>query len=141
MKKLMIVMVIFALGNTLYAQRTEPGQPLTKQEYLTKSKNQNIGAWVLLGGGALLTAGGLIWFSSAFDIWSNNSDQTVSIVVAGVGVAAMAGSIPLFIASARNKNKAGNMTVHFKWEGQGIVKSGVMKNQRYPALSLKLGLK
>ena len=56
----------------------------------------------MLGGGAALVLGGAI-----LDLSSDwNKSETPYLVVIGIGGASMVGSIPLFIASGKNKRKA-----------------------------------
>ena len=84
---------------------------------LQKSKKQKSAAWILLGGGAGLTAVGfIIGVTEAAKDLSNiftpnysasNSTGGEIMVYAGIGV--MLGSIPLFIASGKNKRKANLM--------------------------------
>ncbi|PZR25167.1 MAG: hypothetical protein DI535_19195 [Citrobacter freundii] len=59
-----------------------------------------------LAGGAGLTAGGIIAGSGNETSFDGAESGTILI---GAGVLAMAGSIPLFIASKRNKEKAASL--------------------------------
>ena len=76
---------------------------------LKKSKNQKIAAWCMLGGGTLLV---LIGFGGAAAEGYDNSwggtpeySSTPDILLVS-GLLSMAGSIPLFISSGKNKRKA-----------------------------------
>lgn len=62
MKKLIIALLACITYIIPLCQETQTASPLTGKDYLQKSRNQKISAWVLLGGGAILTAGGLKWF-------------------------------------------------------------------------------
>ncbi len=76
--------------------------------YLSKSKRQNKGAKVMLiGGGALVGVGFLIGDrkESSFD------DAATGGIIALVGAISMIGSIPVFMASARNKRKAASLSL------------------------------
>lgn len=143
MKNIWIILVLISLGNAVCAQRTEPGKPFTKEEYLHKSRNQKTAAWTMLGGGALMAFAGAVWFGNSFEIFSsdNDNEETMAVVVGAVGVAAMAGSIPLFIASARNKNKALNVTAAFDWKHISSPGKGMIRQVPYPAISLKFCIK
>ena len=77
-----------------------------KEYYLQRSKNQKTaGMALLIGGGVAIGAGLLIGNSSE----SSFDDAATGAVIGGVGVLAMLGSIPLFIASGKNKRKAARM--------------------------------
>jgi len=99
----------------------------SSQDLLEKSKHQHSAALALLIGGGTLVTGSLIWA-----LTRSNNDNTgyakydaPGIVLVG-GLAAMLGSIPLFIASSRNKKKA--LTAYFKFDNY------------VPGLSLKFRL-
>jgi hypothetical protein len=105
---LMMLMILLAFFS-LSAQ--------TKDNYLLKSKHQKTAAWVMLGGGTtLLVAGGIIGTQVVADLYSGQFQKANNNVgLAGIlditGGAAMLGSIPLFIASSKNKHKAMSITV------------------------------
>lgn len=89
----------------------------------------------MLGGGAsFIFLGDLIGNSKG----SSFGDAGTGFVMAGVGVLSMLGSIPLFIASAKNKRRA--MSVSFKNEMIPQLQGGSFVNQSAPSLSLKIGL-
>lgn len=80
-------------------------------DYLTKSRNQKMAAWILLGGGVVgVGIGSVIEFNNApKNLVSIITDQTYNssgIAVAFIGGGMAVASIPLFIASSRNKKKA-----------------------------------
>lgn len=136
MKKLIIALLACITYIIPFCQETQTTSPLTGKDYLQKSRNQKIGAWVLLGGGALITAGGLKWFYNEMDLFNsdNDSNEDIAIIVSGIGVAAMGGSIPLFIASARNKRKALQMNAQFKMETRDLIKQDIIAKQVYPVI-------
>ena len=80
-----------------------------QKKYLQKSKSQRSGARALLFGGLSLVIIGTIVYkpskSSTGIIYGQEPSYTGAYIM-GVGFVSMAGSIPLFIASARNKRKA-----------------------------------
>lgn len=128
MKKIMIYFLLLAMPAASFCQKTNDSVPAVKTDYLTKSKNQKSAAWVLLGGGtALIGAGFLIGDSknSTFD------DAATGAILAGIGVLSAIGSIPLFIASGKNKRKALNMSANFRMENA---------TNSYPAIALKINL-
>ena len=60
--------------------------------------------------------------------------------IATVGLLSSIGSIPLFIASGKNKRKALSVSTSLKMEKASMVQRTAMVMKSYPALSLKIGL-
>ncbi len=125
MKKATLLSVCIAtiLYSTAQETPAESPQPiLTKDEYLKKSKSQKTGAIILISaGGAAAIAGMAIAADDLGDdlggLFDPNyqeadSDDTVSGILFFGGVAAMLGSIPLFVSSRKNKKRA--MTISFQ---------------------------
>lgn len=138
MKRITVILLVIFYAVTLSGQDT-----LTKDYYLQRSKNQKTAAWVLLGAGAVAAIGGAIWFNETFSIDIFGPDRNPGENTAGfvmlAGLGSMAGSIPLFIASARNKGRAEKMMVFFGTERLPAFTSrnwGV----RYPVAGLRIGL-
>ena len=138
MKKLTVTLLA-----ALYFLSATGQDTLTKDFYLQRSKNQKTAAWVLLGGGALATIGGAIWFNETFsiDIFGpdkNPGENTAGFVmIAGVG--AMLGSIPLFISSAHNKKRAESMAVFIGTERLPVLAARKV-NLNYPVVGVRIGL-
>ncbi|HET6769559.1 MAG TPA: hypothetical protein VFH08_19265 [Chitinophagaceae bacterium] len=145
MKKIISALLVILSCSTVSSQQTQPVPQPNKQDYLQKSKEQKTAAWLLLGGGAALTVGGSMLFAENFDIFSTgtSSGEAGGAIMMIAGVGAMGGSIPLFIASARNKGRADEapLAIVLKMEkGADIRIQGITKNY-YPALSLKMMLR
>jgi hypothetical protein len=51
----------------------------------------------------------------------------------------MLGSIPLFIASSKNKKRANRVSAFFKVEKLRIAQQTVLSTRLYPAFSIKVG--
>jgi hypothetical protein len=51
MRKFLISLAFLLVAPSVYSQDTARSHPLTKQDYMQKSKNQKTGAFVLLIGG------------------------------------------------------------------------------------------
>lgn len=113
---------------TSFCQQTNPSQPLTREDYLKKSKEQKTGAWVLLGIGAA---------SLAIAAPGNVSFGTLGTLTV-IGLASAVGCITLFIASGRNKQKALNASAYFKFEKLPSISHAGIAVQSYPAISLKI---
>jgi len=103
---------------------------------------------VLLGGGAALAVVGTAIGSSSWD------DEIASIVGEGendnsymaggimmvTGLAAMVGSVPLFLASARNKKKAHAASASIKLETMPVVYRQGISKLPYPAACIRINL-
>lgn len=134
MKKIILFTMLLTMSATSFSQPTTETATV-KTNYLQKSKNQKTTAWVLLGGGAaLILVGDLIGNNKE----SSFSDAGTGVVIAGVGALSMLGSIPLFIASGKNKRKA--MSMSFKNEMIPQLQTGSFVNRAVPSLSLKISL-
>ena len=143
MKKITILLLLFGLSATTFCQQTDPSPSPAKQNYLTKSKKQKTAAWLLAGGGTALIITGLAIDSGKpeFNLlclcYVGSKDATRGALV-GTGILAIGGSIPLFIASARNKRKAMNVSFNMQRVPQ-LQKTGIV-NQHIPALNVKISL-
>ncbi|MEP7255831.1 MAG: hypothetical protein ABI666_08630 [Ferruginibacter sp.] len=122
------------------------GQATEKPSFLQKSKNQKTGAWVLAGSGAGLFVAGIIVSVSnssksvvnAYTLQSDNTNYTAGTVLLITGAAAALGSIPLFIASSRNKHKAASLS--FKNEMAPQLQNSTVFYKPIPSISLKIEL-
>jgi hypothetical protein len=137
MKKIIILTTLLIVATTTFSQQTKTTQALTKQDYLQKSKNQKTSARVLLGGGTVL-------MGAAFLIGdrkqSSFSDAGTGVVIGGIGFLAALGSIPIFIASGRNKRKGMAASAFFKMEPTPVIHGYSMVHTYNPALSVTINL-
>jgi Na+/proline symporter len=137
MKKVIAFAILFFVTTSSFSQQTNSTQTLTRQDYLTKSKNQKTSARVLLVGGAVLIGTGLLIGTREE---ATLDDAATGGTIASIGILSAIGSIPLFIASGRNKRKAMNVSTYFEIR-QNPVQAGTRLTLRSsPALSLKLNL-
>jgi len=137
MKKNILYFLLLALPAASFCQKTNDSIPVVQTDYLVKSKNQKTAAWVLLGGGvALIGAGFLIGDSknSTFD------DAATGAVLGGIGFLSAIGSIPLFIASGKNKRKAMQATTFIKMENVRTIPSQSLVQTSYPSIALRIKL-
>jgi hypothetical protein len=117
-----------------FCQQTDFNHSLTQQDYLQKSKKQKTAAWILLGGGAAVAVGAAI-----LDVSSDwTKSETPYLVAIFAGGASMIGSIPLFIASGRNKRKAMNASTYFEIRQNPVTTNTGLTLHSTPTLSLKL---
>lgn len=138
MKKIIVFPLLLLLSAASFSQQKSPSPTLTKQDYLKKSKNQKTAAWVLLGGGAVLAGAGFLIGDSKE---SSFNDASTGAVIGGIGVLSMIGSIPLFIASAKNKKRGMSASAYFKKEDIIIPRGYGMVRSSFPALSVKINLR
>lgn len=130
MKKITICLLLVILSVTSFCQQTEPSQPMTRDEYLKKSKTQKVLGFVFLGAGAI----------TLISVSGGNTDfNTLGTLVVVGGVLTLT-SIPLFIASGRNKRKAKNAAAFFKFEQTKTIQQAQISFHSFPAISLKLNL-
>ncbi len=144
-KSLFLFATLLSLQFNGFTQTTDTVTytPSPRQTYLAKSKSQKTSAWVLLIGGTVFLTGGSAIASSNLSWGSTqkDSDYGLGMGMFFVGGAAMLSSIPLFIASARNKGRATPASAYLKLEDyQSISPEGLAKSN-YPALSLRITIK
>ena len=145
------LLLLFSLAS--FCQSTPNELPTVKTDYLKKSKNQKTAAWILLGGGFVLSTTsiliaspkatedltyGLAGFLVGEPVPENN--YTAESILLITGTAAMLGSIPLFIASGKNKKRAMNMTTNIKMEKATIIESQSFVQSSYPDIAFKINL-
>ena len=134
MRKLFTCTMLLLMTTSSFCQQTDFSQSLTQQNYLQKSKKQKTAAWVLLGGGAAVAVGAAI-----LDVNSDwNKSETPYLVAISIGCASMLSSIPLFIASKRNKRKAMNASTYFEIRQNPVPTNTGLTLHSTPTLSLKL---
>jgi hypothetical protein len=143
MNKTTIFLLMLVLSATTFGQQTNPPPPLEKQNFLTKSKKQKTAAWLLATGGTALMVTGFAIDSGEpeFNIlclcYVGSKDGTRGALIL-TGIAAIGGSIPLFIASGRNKRKAASLSLNKQFVPQ--INNMVLVNHAIPALNLKINL-
>ena len=151
MKKVFAVAILLAIATNAFSQHADSLRSVARTEYLRKSKNQKTAAWVLLGGGVAMFITGSIIYNDAYNkaaeqdplgtllSYGTNVNPTGGYI-ALAGTLAALGSIPLFIASGKNKKRAMAISTGFKLEKASVLQGTAMIRKSYPALSLKIGL-
>lgn len=143
--------MLLIIATATFSQQTTPSPVLTKQDWLKKSKNQKTAAWLLVGGGVVLSSTSLILIATkgAEDVFNiipgivtgdptpQNNYTTETILLTG-GAAAILSSIPLFIASGKNKGKS--MSLSFKNERTRQLQKSSFVYRAVPSLTLKISL-
>lgn len=128
MKKILFCSMFLVATRTSFCQQMDTSQVNTREYYLKKSKSQLIGGLILLGvGGTTIALVGK----------GNTSFDELPLLAVG-GSLCLLGSIPLFIASGRNKRKASNATTYLKMEKIPVLQQAGLKFHSYPAISVKI---
>jgi len=150
MKKAILLIVCAGTIFCSVAQQTptETSKPvLTKDEYLQKAKGQKTGAIILIAaGGALVIAGAAVATKDLNDDLGNifepdtetNKHETLATVLVVAGIAAIAGSIGLFVSAHKNKKRA--MSVSFKNEPTLQLQRSMAFYRSVPSFTLKISL-
>jgi hypothetical protein len=124
MKKIIVFVITLSALSSLFCQQTQTDtvQHGSKDYYLQKSKKQKSGALVLLIGGTALMGVGLL----IADNKNAGFDQVgTGAGLIGLGFMADLGSIPLFIASSKNKKRAMKATVSLKIQDALVVQNKI----------------
>ena len=135
MKKIMIYFLLLVIPAASFCQKTNDNVPAVNTDYLQKSKNQKTAAWVLLGGGTVLIGTGFLIGDRKE---STFGDAATGAVIAGIGVLSTIGSIPLFIASGKNKRKAMKASAFMKMETVPLLQKQSFIQNSYPAFSVNI---
>ena len=133
MKRIFVFVLLLFLSATSFSQQTNPSQPLSRADYLKKSKNLKTTGWIVFSGGvALITI-------SAITILTNNGSYGVLLGVP-LGVVITIASVPFFNASVRNKEKAKAASAFLKMETTPVIQHTGFVYRSYPAISVKISL-
>ncbi len=140
MKKISLLVLLTAITICSFSQVTDvPVKPMLKADYLKKSKNKKITAWVLLGVGAVVDIIGIATYPSGILLTpSEKQQEKTAIGLVAAGTVSMLASIPFFIMAKKNKMKAmslGINTLQFR-----KLNNSKLHAVNYPVLTLKIGL-
>lgn len=135
MKQFFICTILLVITAQTFCQQSKPAQPFTREDFLQKSKNQKSGALVLWGGGTVFILGGLLIGNRNA---SSLDDAETGALMIAIGVVSMVGSIPLLLASARNKRKAGSASAYLIFETNSLPLLLGNHFNSYPAACIKV---
>ena len=148
MKKVILLFLLLAVAASTFSQQINPSPVLTKQDYQLKSKRQKTAAWVLMGGGFVMSTIGIslalndatVILISVLTLTptNDNNNSSAAELLLITGAASMLGSIPLFIAAGKNKRKA--MSLSFKNEKMQLLYKTSFVFRDIPSLNIKLEL-
>ena len=134
MKSTLIITILLATSLKNFSQELAQPKTLSAKETLVqKSKNQKTAGFILLG------AGTIAFFGAGLHSANNILEKTpTSDAIAAVGLGAMIGSIPLFIAAKRNKKKAAALSAFLHLDNRQLMASNAIHQIRYPAIGFSL---
>lgn len=143
--KIIIFVLLVMISVNSFCQQTKTSQPLTREDYLKKSKHQNTAAWFLVVGGASLLTTGLVinkgdLIQEYFIGRSDYKNSGIKSFLTVTGISLMSGGIYLFISSARNKEKGMSASAGFKMEKLTNIQQRSFIQSTYPAVSIKISL-
>ena len=111
--KSITLLIMLAISTNLFSQQTSADK---KSNYQSKSKNQKKVALIMLGGGATLALTGILIPKGEVThvgfLGNDYENDGVKGVFQLTGFVSMLGSIPLFIASSKNKRKAASISIN-----------------------------
>ena len=125
--------------DTLPAGRLSNAE-LSKQ-FLQKSKNQKIAAWVLLGAGVAFDIVAAAVYPKHYSGWGSSAEKASinpTIILFAAGTALMLGSIPFFASAKANKKRA--MRFSFQNELIPRLQNSSVLYKPLPSLHLTIGL-
>jgi hypothetical protein len=131
MIKTICIALLMVIATSVLSQST------VQTDYLQKSKHQKSAAYSLLGGGSALIITGLLIGNNKN---SSFGDAATGAILGGIGFLSAIGSIPLFIASAKNKRKVNTATTFFKMEIIQSIQQHSFVQHLYPAVSVRISL-
>jgi len=135
MKKATLLAILLVILVTSFGQQITSSPVSAGQDYLTKAKSQKKTAKTLLIGGGALIATSIIVLAPG----TVSFDGMVPLLaLAGVGGVSALGSIPLFIASGKNKRRAMKASTYIQLERVSYIRQQDIAFHRYPALSVKI---
>lgn len=132
-KTILLCLQLFFIVSCM-SQQLQNDKNLSRQDYLSRSKENRTGGLILLGAGAALTTGGFISLNTSD--WLNGDDTPFILFTTGIG--SMLGSIPLFIISGNQAKKAANISGKIKMELFSRDTYVFQKNKTMPAVSVVL---
>lgn len=144
MKKILFTIIITCCVFPLLAQQEKniTRKQSYETDYMQLSIKQKKTASIMLGGGVvLIVAPALILLNSELGDDNLPGKAVITIGAMAVGCLSVLGSIPLFIAAARNKERALVGSTGFKVEYLPVVSKCNSVNKPFPALVFKLNFR
>ena len=138
MKKFITFFLLMFFAVKTFSQiDTSTTRSSIKTDYLKKSKTQKTIAWVLLAAGTtLIIIGGGIGTHGAEDASFNDAATGGGLIIAGAVMDL--GSIPLFIADAKNKRRALSVTINNEFVPR--LQQNMIAHVPIPMVGIRIGL-
>lgn len=135
--------MLLAFAPNLFAQQTDTEKMKMREDLLLKSKNQKTTGFLMLGLGAAAAVTGAILFDQNFDVMSDGGDGATNAggVLFVAGGLSVLGSVPFFIASSNNKQKAMAISAVIGIEKTPVSGSYKQTPPLYPAIGIKWEIK
>ena len=133
MKKMIIFSLLLSLTILCFAQQNKPSQPVPQTDYLKKSRNQKVAAWVLTAG-----AGAVFLGAASRDLNQLLDEKKSSTGLYILSGAMLAGGITLFIASSKNKRKGITTSAGIETEKLPALTANGKSGQSYPAVAMRI---
>jgi len=142
MKNIIIILLLLIVSATSFSQQANSSLPYPDQDYMIKSKHQKTAALILLGGGGALTLTSIIIHKGDAIEPNNPNHGYKNDGIKGdlllIWTLSMLTSVPLFIASSKNKKKG--MSLSYKNEQVFLIQKYSLVHQAIPSLNLKINL-
>jgi hypothetical protein len=137
-----IIIFLLSIAMAMEAGAQTKYESSAAADLMVKSRKQKTAAWVLLGSGAVLSSIGLVvGLSTAFDalLEGDTDSGNAGGVLLVAGLAGIVGSVPLFMASAKNARKSRGYLA-FKLERSATVFTKGPRINQYPAIAISIRL-
>lgn len=137
-KQLLFLLALLYISNI--SAQTVYSSPQQVSILDDKAKKQKTTGWILLGGGAgVALIGSAIGVANVWDeiIFDERGGLDAANVMLITGLVSMAGSIPFFIASGKNRKKAAAL-VFIKMENSSYASQYTITEKKYPAITLSI---
>ena len=137
-KQLLFLLALLYISNI--SAQTVYSSPQQVSILDDKAKKQKTTGWILLGGGAgVALIGSAIGVANVWDeiIFDERGGLDAANVMLITGLVSMAGSIPFFIASGKNRKKAAAL-VFIKMENSSYASQYTITKKKYPAITLSI---
>lgn len=142
-KAIIFAAMLLVVSAASFSQQTNPSEPLNRNDYLKKSKKQKTAAWILAGSGMGLVVAAIVTTSVndvANAIVGDDSGLNTGTTLFVIGGISALGSIPFFIASAKNKKRGMAASAFLKMENVSAVRGYSMIHIPFPTIAIKLSL-
>lgn len=129
-KSITICLALIIVSTISFSQSTNNGSPVSKVDYLQKSKHQKTTGLILLGGGIVLEISGVIAYQYG----------NASILLFGAGLLSQVASIPFFISYGINKRRSKKAVLSFSLEKVPGMQPSLKRFLSSPGIALKISL-